>query len=112
MLLPAISVNTEIKEGDERRGMPNARYPVPFARTAMLEKLPDLIGHALRGQRAGLDKTAFHAVDLRGGMAALSVAACASPTTRRFPSATPPTARASRRRCSGPACPKPPRRCC
>jgi hypothetical protein len=35
----------------------------------MLEKLPDLIGHALRDQRAGLDKTPFHAVDLRGGMA-------------------------------------------
>ena len=43
----------------------------------MLEKLPDLIGHALRDRRAGLDKTAFHAVDLRGGMAALSVASLA-----------------------------------
>ena len=43
----------------------------------MLEKLPDLVGHALRGQRAGLDKTAFRAVDLRGGMAAISVASLA-----------------------------------
>jgi hypothetical protein len=43
----------------------------------MLEKLPDVVGHALRGQRAGLDKTAFHAVDLRGGMAAISVASLA-----------------------------------
>ena len=43
----------------------------------MLEKLPDLIGHALRDQRAGLDKTAFRTVDLRGGMAALTVASLA-----------------------------------
>ena len=47
------------------------------ARTAMLEKLPDLVGHALRGQRAGLDKTAFQAVDLRGGMAAIAVGSLA-----------------------------------
>lgn len=39
----------------------------------MLEKLPDVIGHALRDQRAGLDKTAFHAVDLRNGMAKIAV---------------------------------------
>ena len=39
----------------------------------MLEKLPDVLGHALRGQRAGLDKIAFHAVDLRAGMAAIAV---------------------------------------
>src|SRR6185436_14603630 len=43
----------------------------------MLEKLPDVVGHALRGQRAGLDKTAFQAVDLRAGMAAISVASLA-----------------------------------
>ena len=43
----------------------------------MLEKLPDLVGHALRGQRAGLDKTAYQAVDLRGGMAALAVSSLA-----------------------------------
>ena len=43
----------------------------------MLEKLPDAVGHALRGQRAGLDKTAFQAVDLRAGMAAISVASLA-----------------------------------
>jgi Raf kinase inhibitor-like YbhB/YbcL family protein len=45
--------------------------------TTMLEKLPDAIGHALRGQRAGLEKTAFQAVDLRGGMAALTVTSLA-----------------------------------
>ena len=39
----------------------------------MLEKLPDAVGHALRGQRAGLDKIAFQAVDLRAGMAAVDV---------------------------------------
>jgi Raf kinase inhibitor-like YbhB/YbcL family protein len=43
----------------------------------MLEKLPDLVGHALRGQRAGLEKTAFQAVDLRGGMAAIAVGSLA-----------------------------------
>ena len=39
----------------------------------MLEKLPDALGHALREQRAGLDKTAFRLVDLRAGMGALEV---------------------------------------
>ena len=43
----------------------------------MLEKLPDALGHALRGQRAGLDKTAFQAVDLRAGMAAITVTSLA-----------------------------------
>ena len=43
----------------------------------MLEKLPDAIGHALRDQRAGLDKTAFHAVDLRQGMASITVSSLA-----------------------------------
>ena len=43
----------------------------------MLEKLPDSVGHALRGQRAGLEKIAFQAVDLRAGMASLRVASLA-----------------------------------
>ena len=43
----------------------------------MLEKLPDVVGHVLRGQRAGLDKTAFHAVDLRAGAAAIRVTSLA-----------------------------------
>ena len=43
----------------------------------MLEKLPDAFGHALRGQRAGLEKIAFQAVDLRAGMAAITVASLA-----------------------------------
>ncbi len=43
----------------------------------MLEKIPEAIGHALRSQRAGLDKTAFHAVDLRAGMAAITVSSLA-----------------------------------
>ncbi|HEV7575392.1 MAG TPA: YbhB/YbcL family Raf kinase inhibitor-like protein, partial [Caldimonas sp.] len=43
----------------------------------MLEKLPDAVGHALRGQRAGLDKIAFQAVDLRAGMASLIVSSLA-----------------------------------
>ena len=43
----------------------------------MLEKLPEAVGHALRGQRAGLEKIAFQAVDLRAGMAALTVSSLA-----------------------------------
>ena len=43
----------------------------------MLEKLSDAIGHALRDQRAGLDKTVFHAVDLRNGMAKMAVTSLA-----------------------------------
>jgi len=43
----------------------------------MLEKLPDALGNALRGQRAGIDKTAFHAVDLRAGMASITVTSLA-----------------------------------
>jgi len=43
----------------------------------VLEKLPDAVGHALRGKRAGLDKTAFQAVDLRAGMASLTVGSLA-----------------------------------
>ncbi|MBK1711370.1 YbhB/YbcL family Raf kinase inhibitor-like protein [Rubrivivax gelatinosus] len=37
----------------------------------MLEKLPDTLGHALHGMRAGRDKTLFHAIDLRAGMGAI-----------------------------------------
>lgn len=43
----------------------------------MLEKLPDIVGQVLRGQRAGLDKTVFHAVDLRAGMASIVVGSLA-----------------------------------
>ena len=39
----------------------------------MLEKLPDVIGHVLRDQRAGLDLTAHRRVDLRGGAGAIRV---------------------------------------
>jgi Raf kinase inhibitor-like YbhB/YbcL family protein len=39
----------------------------------MLEKLPDAVGHALRDQRAGLEKTAFSQIDLRQGTASLKV---------------------------------------
>ena len=43
----------------------------------MLEKLPDAIGHVLRNQRAGLDHIVFNSIDLRGGMAALTVTSLA-----------------------------------
>ena len=39
----------------------------------MLEKLPEVVGHVLRDQRAGLDKLAFQLVGLRGGMGAIEV---------------------------------------
>lgn len=39
----------------------------------MLEKLPDAVGHALRGQRAGLDKIVLHQLDLRQGEAAIEL---------------------------------------
>ena len=39
----------------------------------MLEKLPDVVGHALRDQRAGLDATAFRLIDLRQGLGAIEV---------------------------------------
>jgi Raf kinase inhibitor-like YbhB/YbcL family protein len=43
----------------------------------MLEKLPDSIGHALQGQRAGLDKILFNRIDLRSGTAKLEVSSLA-----------------------------------
>lgn len=43
----------------------------------MLEKLPDMVGAALRGQRAGLDQTAFVRVQLRAGQGALQVTSLA-----------------------------------
>jgi len=39
----------------------------------MLEKLPDSLGHALRHQRAGLEKTVFQRLPLRNGQAAIDV---------------------------------------
>jgi len=43
----------------------------------MLENLPDALGHALRGRRAGLDKLAFNMSGLRAGMAAIEVSSIA-----------------------------------
>jgi Raf kinase inhibitor-like YbhB/YbcL family protein len=53
------------------------RAPAFTGDHAVLEKLPDIVGHALRGQRAGLDKIAFQAVDLRAGMASIAVSSLA-----------------------------------
>jgi len=39
----------------------------------MLEKLPDALGQALHGQRAGLDKITFNKLSLRTGTAAIEV---------------------------------------
>jgi Raf kinase inhibitor-like YbhB/YbcL family protein len=39
----------------------------------MLEKLPQALGHALREQRAGLDKIVFNQIETGAGTAALSV---------------------------------------
>lgn len=43
----------------------------------MLEKLPDVIGHALHGVRAGMDEIAFNTLGLREGMATLSMTSLA-----------------------------------
>jgi len=43
----------------------------------MLEKLPEVIGHALREQRAGLDKCTFTLIDLRHGTGAIQVSSLA-----------------------------------
>jgi len=43
----------------------------------MLQNLPDFVGHALRDQRAGLDKTVYQRVPLRGGMASIRVTSLA-----------------------------------
>jgi hypothetical protein len=43
----------------------------------MLEKIPDFVGHALREQRAGLDKTVFLRTPLRAGQAAIRVTSLA-----------------------------------
>lgn len=43
----------------------------------MLEKLPDVVGHALRDQRPGLDETAFRRIDLRAGLGAITVTSLA-----------------------------------
>ncbi|MBK4736551.1 YbhB/YbcL family Raf kinase inhibitor-like protein [Noviherbaspirillum pedocola] len=39
----------------------------------MLEKLPDMLGHALRDQRAGLDQIAFNRISAGAGTAALQM---------------------------------------
>jgi Raf kinase inhibitor-like YbhB/YbcL family protein len=39
----------------------------------MLENLPESIGHALHGVRAGLDEIAFNTLGLRGGMGTIAV---------------------------------------
>jgi Raf kinase inhibitor-like YbhB/YbcL family protein len=54
----------------------------------MLEKLPESIGHALQGQRAGLSKILFNKVDLGSGVAKLTVSSPAfadhAPLPARF----------------------------
>jgi Raf kinase inhibitor-like YbhB/YbcL family protein len=43
----------------------------------MLEKLPESVGHALQGQRAGLHKILFNRIDLRNGMGKLQLSSLA-----------------------------------
>ena len=43
----------------------------------MLEKLPDVIGHALHGVRAGLDEIVFNTLGLREGMASIALTSLA-----------------------------------
>jgi hypothetical protein len=43
----------------------------------MLEKLPDVIGHALQGVRAGLDNIVFNTLGMRQGMASIALTSIA-----------------------------------
>jgi len=43
----------------------------------MLEKLPEVIGHALHGVRAGLDKIIFNTLGMRQGMASIALTSVA-----------------------------------
>ena len=43
----------------------------------MLEKLPDVIGHALHGVRAGLDKIVFNTLGMRQGMSSIALTSLA-----------------------------------
>lgn len=43
----------------------------------MLEKLPDVIGHALHGVRAGLDSIVFNTLGMREGMASIALSSVA-----------------------------------
>lgn len=43
----------------------------------MLEKLPDVIGHALHGVRAGLDNIVFNTLGMRQGMASIALTSIA-----------------------------------
>ncbi|WP_369664340.1 YbhB/YbcL family Raf kinase inhibitor-like protein [Variovorax sp. V116] len=43
----------------------------------MLEKLPEVIGHALQGMRAGLDKIVFNTLGMRQGMASIALSSVA-----------------------------------
>lgn len=43
----------------------------------MLEKLPEVIGHALHGMRAGLDKIIFNTLGMRQGMASIALTSVA-----------------------------------
>ncbi|MBU1357267.1 MAG: YbhB/YbcL family Raf kinase inhibitor-like protein [Gammaproteobacteria bacterium] len=43
----------------------------------MLEKLPDVVGHALSGVRAGLDEITFNTLGMRQGMASITVGSLA-----------------------------------
>lgn len=51
----------------------------------MLEKLPGVVGHALREQRAGLEKIAFNKAGLRTGMGAIDVSSLAFTDHERIP---------------------------
>jgi Raf kinase inhibitor-like YbhB/YbcL family protein len=56
---------------------PTHREFAPRYTCPMLEKLPDSIGHALHGVRAGLDEIAFNTLGLREGMATIAISSLA-----------------------------------
>jgi Raf kinase inhibitor-like YbhB/YbcL family protein len=56
---------------------PTGRAGAPRYTGAMLEKLPEVIGHALHGMRAGLDKIIFNTLGMRQGMASIALTSVA-----------------------------------
>ena len=53
------------------------RSNLAFEIRAMLQNLPDFVGHALRDQRAGLDQILFNRLPLRAGQGAIAVTSLA-----------------------------------
>lgn len=67
---------------------PTGPLPAPRYTVRMLEKLPEVIGQALQGVRAGLDNIVFNTLGMREGMASIALTSAAfadhAPLPRRY----------------------------